>query len=263
STHSWPFVKRPGKSRSRKNVLVSTWSCDTGSSSGMSSEERIERSATMPGPRISPPGPGGASIASRVSNSTVPPRLMSASICSSAACEGFGAVRKIGQQIIGKNASSSRARSRPTGSEASSAVRCARKRVSPCNPALLTSSMAGSPVMTYARCVCSVAFMAKSSCRAVSGGARCGCAVFAPHPLVKGQASEQTDRQERGRGTSAWSQGTQPTRQHHNHQSVENKQHERGEKDWPPQIERFAMLVDISACIQRRRVEQNGPVGGY
>src|SRR5665213_570935 len=59
STQSWPLVKRPGKSRSRKKVLVSTWSRGTGSSSGMSSEDRIERSATMPGPCISPPGPGG------------------------------------------------------------------------------------------------------------------------------------------------------------------------------------------------------------
>ena len=42
----------------------------------MSSEDRIARSATMPGARFSPPAPGGASIASRVSNSTVPPRFM-------------------------------------------------------------------------------------------------------------------------------------------------------------------------------------------
>src|SRR5262249_62238824 len=73
------------------------------------------------------------------------------------------------------------------------------------------------------------------------------------HPLVKRQGSEQTDRQ-RGRGTSAWSQGTQPTRQHHDHQRIENEQRERGEKDWPTQIKRFAVPVDISACIQRRCV---------
>ena len=76
STQSWPALKRPGKSCSRKNVLVSTWSRGTGSSSGMSSEDRMLRSASMPGERLSPPGPGGAMMASRVSNSTVPPCFM-------------------------------------------------------------------------------------------------------------------------------------------------------------------------------------------
>ena len=42
----------------------------------MSSEDRIVRSATIPGERLSPPGPGGAMMASRVSNSTVPPPFM-------------------------------------------------------------------------------------------------------------------------------------------------------------------------------------------
>ncbi len=51
-------MKRPGKSFSRKNVLVSTWSRGTGSSSGMSSDDRILRSATMPGPRVVAAGAG-------------------------------------------------------------------------------------------------------------------------------------------------------------------------------------------------------------
>jgi len=42
----------------------------------MSSEERIARSSAMPVERASPPGPGGAVSASRVSNSTVPPCFM-------------------------------------------------------------------------------------------------------------------------------------------------------------------------------------------
>ena len=76
STQSWPELKRPGKSRSRKNVLVSTWSRGTGSSSGMSSDDEDVAQRQHAGRAVSPPGPGGAMMASRVSNSTVPPCFM-------------------------------------------------------------------------------------------------------------------------------------------------------------------------------------------
>src|SRR5262249_62194230 len=56
---------------------------------------------------------------------------------------------------------------------------------------------------------------------------------------------------------------TQPARQHHDHERIEDEQRERGEKDWPAQIERFAVAVDISARIQRRRVERSRSVRRY
>ena len=103
----------------------------------MSSEERIDRSAVMPGPRVSPPGPGGATPRRGYRTALCRPVSCRRRSRSSVSCWTAAATRHDRPVDQRDRRPARRApMSSPIGSPASSAVRCARNSVRPPRPAL-------------------------------------------------------------------------------------------------------------------------------